>query len=105
MSPADSIPGLTAFQIKCLYVLELLLARRQIAASFEVVHGNRENYVVARLAPTDERLEVFIYEDEAGIFLGKDWHAFESVDFDSGAELIEKLLQGIERYLQDHGVS
>jgi len=94
---------MSSFQKKCLHALESLLAKRQIAALFEVVHGNRENYVVARLAHADERLEIFIYEYEAGISLGKDWHAFESVDFDSDAELIDKLLQNTEQILTTPG--
>lgn len=104
MDTTNSAPGLTAFQNECRHALETLLSNRQTAASFEVVYGNRENYVVARLAHTDEGLEVFIYEDEAGISLGKSWYPFESVDFNSDADLIEKLSQHLEHILAVPGI-
>lgn len=100
MNSSESGVVLTYFQKKCLTALEEFLSRKGVAFSAEAVQGNSENYVVLRVV-NEPRIEVFIYEDEAGFYLGKEWHPYEEVDFDSGAELLSALILGISRILSD----
>ena len=102
METAGSFSGLSPFQEECREALDTFFSKKRLAASSEVVQGNHEIYVVMRLAQA-EKLKVFIYKDEAGFFLGKDWHPYESMDFNSSSELIEKLVSKIGQILAGSG--
>src|SRR5215208_6257195 len=96
MQTADVSPNLTPFQEQCRDALEKFFAERRVVLSLEVVEGEQETYLVARPDPA-KRLEIFLYEDEAGFFLEEMWHPYEAVDFNSPASLLEKLLSDLDR--------
>jgi tellurite resistance-related uncharacterized protein len=96
MQTTDVSPSLTPFQKQGRDALERFFAARRVALSLTVVEGEQEAYLVARPEHA-KKLEVFLYEDEAGFFLEQTWHPYESVDFDSSASLLDKLLSDLDR--------
>jgi hypothetical protein len=89
--------ALTPFQIEGQKSVEAYLHVRGLAAEFECVDGKGETYLVAKVPGFSRRLEIYLYEDEAGFFVNDRWQPFESVDFDSQAQLLEQLLAGLSK--------
>ena len=53
------------------------------------VQGKRETYVIVQFEFGSDRVELFIYVDEAGIMInGKSWRIFERADYRTEDELI-----------------
>lgn len=58
-------------------------------ASFQEVRGHTETYWIARVPSTD--LEIFVYEDAAGIMEGSRWTILERLDYPDDEHLCESL--------------
>jgi hypothetical protein len=89
----------TPFQWECLRSVEMILAKRGVPSSFSWVNGREESYLCAQLAYGGAKLEIYIYADEAGFFINRNWRAFEQVDYDSGQALIEALAEDLSSVL------
>ena len=89
----------TAFQRRCRAELEDLLGRRGLSSRSEWVEGEGESYWRALVGELSARLEVFVYEDEAGYYLGSAWHIHEASDFQSEGELMEAFLADLRACL------
>jgi hypothetical protein len=46
-------------------------------------------------------LEIYLYDDEAGFFLGGEWRIWESADYSSLANLESEFLASLARALHD----
>jgi hypothetical protein len=76
---------LTPFQVETEVALRDALAAIQVSLEQRTIEGERDTFVRAKLSGTP--LEVFIYEDEAGVQgPGVDLQ-FESPDYDSSQQL------------------
>lgn len=91
--------AVTGFQTRCCVAVETLLAAHGMSAPFELIHGNQENYLVAKSNAEGHQLEIFIYEDEAGYFKDRKWRPYEAVDFASEGQLTAKLVSDLDQLL------
>ena len=87
----------TAFQSTTVACVRAVLQAYE--TSFEVeVSGLRDRYY--RLRITDERLserlEIYVYEDEAGFFTGNVWEIWERCDYDTPEQLRAEFVQALE---------
>jgi hypothetical protein len=81
---------LTPFQEKTEAALRAALARVNVSLENRLLEGERETFVRVRLSGTS--LEVFIYEDEAGVQgPGLDVR-FEAPDYDSSDQLAKAFI-------------
>ncbi|GAB4223397.1 MAG: hypothetical protein Kow0062_23440 [Acidobacteriota bacterium] len=53
-------------------------------------------YLMGTIVREPHRYEIYIYTDEAGIYLNRDWHPFELPDWENDPA---KLLEGFLRFL------
>jgi hypothetical protein len=57
---------------------------------FQEVVGKSEAYYKADVQAGKKKVEIFVYDDEAGVMVdGHDWTPCERPDYDSDAELVE----------------
>jgi hypothetical protein len=90
-------PGLTPFQFRCASEVARVLGEQGLSFSREQVEGEEESYFVFRVQPSaPEPLQIYVYEDEAGFFLGKRWHIWETQDYDTPQGLMNAFLDGLQ---------
>ncbi|MEM7051492.1 MAG: hypothetical protein AAF604_17630 [Acidobacteriota bacterium] len=70
------------FQELCSRDVDSLLDEGGLDYSRNLVEGDSESYMVYKVGG-GERIEVYIYEDEAGFYFGDDWYVFEAQDYPS----------------------
>lgn len=75
--------------------MQALLVRNRIEARYEL-GGEMEAYATLAFAFGEHKFEVFIYDDEAGIFKDQKWEPFERPDFDDSDRLLEALVDSLE---------
>jgi hypothetical protein len=88
--------GLTKFQQECQERVRELLSQHGHSSDFEVVKGREEEYLFLDFVDAGREIGVYIYEDEAGFSVGKDWYISEAQDFDSHNDLIVNFLRKLE---------
>ena len=54
-------------------------------------HSAGDVYLRAQFRHGNVNYEIFLYNDEAGVFVNRVWHAFERTDWKVGAKLISAL--------------
>jgi hypothetical protein len=89
---------MTAFQEQCMEKCRAWFDERKDALEFSLVEGETQDYWVGKAVVEGEPVEIFVYEDEAGLmFPNREWVPFEKWDYDSPGELIEDLLTTLAR--------
>lgn len=78
------------FQEKCWSAVEGLLRNSHTPFTGPIrVEGRRETYFIVQFPHNADEIELFIYDNEAGIMInGTTWTIFESPDFDSEELLV-----------------
>lgn len=66
---------------------ERILKEKGLSAVFEEA-GQQERYLVAKVSSPKQRYEIYVYLDEAGLMIGREWLICERPDFKSADELI-----------------
>jgi hypothetical protein len=89
----------TAFQEGVLEATRDLLGRQGVSADFEWVDGEGESYAIGRLARDGRRYSIYIYMDDAGVYVDDDWYIWEHQDYDSLDELKTAFLQKLGNWL------
>lgn len=88
--------SLTPFQFQCTSEVARLLRERDFSFRREQVEGEEENYLIFNVESNAPRpLKVYVYEDEAGFFLGERWHVWETQDYEEPQELMSAFLEGL----------
>ncbi|MCA9582494.1 MAG: hypothetical protein KC416_11915 [Myxococcales bacterium] len=65
--------------------------------------GKNENYFVVRFSADQKSIDVYVYDDEAGILENEVWTSFERWDHESPGALVESLCQAIsDRMIEAH---
>ena|SRR3989338_478298 len=78
------------FQQKCVEVSQQILQKKGFTScQFQEVKGKKETYFLTKLSKISKTYEIYIYDDEAGIAIGKEWFICERPDFSSDQELID----------------
>ena len=86
----DTRSEMNDFQEKCKTLVDRVLKKKGLRASFAEA-GKNERYLVAQFRSPTQKYEVYIYENEAGLMVGNDWLICEQPDFVSADELIAAL--------------
>lgn len=90
------------FQLHCASEVAKLLREKGLSFRREPIEGNEESYFIFRMdSSTVEPLEIYVYEDEAGFLVGKDWHIWESPDYETPQELISAFLKSLRSSIED----
>ncbi len=90
---------MTDFQVACLEAVQALLGDKGRNSRLEEVQGTNEAYIRLRVPVPGEEVDFYIYEDEAGYFVGGEWRIRESQDYAGPQELIAELLTDLNREL------
>jgi hypothetical protein len=93
--------GTTDFQRRAQAALGALTPQRLPPLQWEWTEAGEDSYLKTELTLSGSRIEIFLYLDEAGFFLDKDWHIFEKIDFDSDGDLIDKFIAALASSLDD----
>jgi hypothetical protein len=93
--------ALTKFQQNCLQAVEALLRSLGLPDQLKLVKGQKENYLRSELFHNGKNFKIYVYYDEAGFRLDRVWHAYETPDFDSPGELIEKFSKDLGNALRE----
>lgn len=81
---------ITAFQKECMATCLSVLREKGFGeCQFHEAAGKDERYFVANFSFGGRRFEIYVYEDEAGLFVGKEWFICEKPDYRSPQELIQ----------------
>ena len=77
------------FQRKCIEVSQGILMEKGLKpCPFQEILGKTETYLMAAFDMFDYRYEIYVYDDEAGLMVDKDFSICEKPDFKSSQELI-----------------
>ena len=96
---------LTPFQVQCQRRVEEILHSHELHFSKTAVEGEEEDYLVLDVrVPSGTKLQVYVYEDEAGFFEGGEWHIWEKPDH-SDADLVERFLEGLRYAIRRNSAS
>lgn len=85
---------LSPFQSRCAVEVERLLGENDLSFDRQYVMGREESYLVFEVETTGT-LKIYVYDDEAGFFLGKRWHIWEAPDYEESQELLDAFLDGL----------
>lgn len=97
--------SVSPFRSKCASEVAQLLREEDLPFQREQVEGKEESYSVFKVdAATPEPLKIYIYEDEAGFFLGERWHIWETPDYDTPQGLMNAFLDGLRSVLAESTV-
>ncbi|HBH61356.1 MAG TPA: hypothetical protein DDX85_06390 [Nitrospiraceae bacterium] len=67
---------------------------------FEKVIGKSETYDKATIDVSHYKVDIYVYEDEAGFMVdGKDWTICEVQDYSTAEELMESFISKLEKYI------
>jgi hypothetical protein len=67
---------------------------------FEKVIGKTEIYYKAAIAVSHHKVDIYIYEDEAGFMVDeKDWTICEIQDYSTEEALIESFISKLEKFI------
>ena len=58
------------------------------SCQFREMSGKTESYLVAQIPIEDQHAEIYVYNDETGLMVNKQWFVCERPDFQSDKELI-----------------
>ena len=86
------------FQRECIEaVLGALKSKGFPSCQFRQVVGKSETYQMASVTAREQLYKIYVYEDEAGLGIGREWFICEKPDFRSP----QKLIQAFSRILSD----
>ena len=89
------------FQRKCMEVCDQVLVEFRISPEeFHEVKGKSEFYFLKQFTVEGRSYEIYLYEDEAGLMVGKEWLPCERYDFKSMEELARALANKLRAQLQ-----
>ena len=78
------------FQRKCIEVSKGILMEKGLKpCPFQEIIGKTETYFLATFDVLDHHYEIYVYDDEAGLTVDKDFSICEKPDFKSSQELIQ----------------
>lgn len=93
--------SLTAFQTTCSARVRALLAEAGLPWVSQTVAGASETYLVLRVRNLSNRkLEIYIYADEAGFFVGDKWIISESQDFSTPFDLLDAFIKTLRTQVE-----
>jgi hypothetical protein len=99
---AEPPRSLTPFQFQCASEVAQLLRKQDLSFRREQIEGKGESYfifsAVSRLASP---LKIYVYEDEAGFFLGERWHIWETPDYETPQALMSSFLAGLQSTIEE----
>jgi hypothetical protein len=88
----------TDFQLEATALTRSIFSAAQLEIEFNYVTGNGENYFESRRVPVHQsQIQVFVYTDEAGFFVDLHWYIFETQDYSSPEDLLERYGEQLRR--------
>jgi hypothetical protein len=85
------------FQSKCINKCKDVIRDIQ----FVEIIGKSETYYKADINHNNQFLEIYVYNDEAGVMIDKEnWTIFEKPDYDSPDELIKSFIEHLTKIFQ-----
>ena len=91
---------MTTFQEKCRGRIEQTLRQYKLEASFDVIIGASEDYLVGHVTLGGTESRIYIYGGEAGLARNKGhWRCFERYDYSSGHDLIDAFCRYLEQVI------
>lgn len=96
------IENMTNFQKKCIKEVIYTLAEYGLGEVHPQLRGNKEKYYLISLDLGKSKIELYVYEDEAGIMLEDNrWIIFEKPDYKSDDKLINDFIVKLKGLLQE----
>ena len=92
---------LSRFQRECSKAVLEKLSQLQVEAEV-AAEGSDEDYLRITATETVPRIEIYVYDDEAGFYCGESWTICEAPDFSSPDDLQTELLQRLAGVLAGH---
>jgi len=90
--------NMNEFQRACVATCLRVLREKGFSdCRFREVTGKTERYFVASVSVAERHYEIYVYDDEAGLAIDKQWFPCERPDFRSSKDLI----QAFSRMLSD----
>ena len=85
------------FQRECVAACLQVLQDKGLDCQFHEVIGKTQQYLMGSVSVGQRRYEIYVYDDEAGLAIDKQWFSCERPDFHSSKDLI----QAFARMLSD----
>jgi len=87
---------LTAFQKQCRESVDAILRDVGLSVAYEYVEGREESYLVGRVDSSRLDVKIYIYQDEAGFFVGERWFGYEIQDFSDSGQLVQCFVRDLK---------
>lgn len=84
--------NLTSFQVSCLNDLKSLSSIYKFEYNPEFIKAKTkgEDYLIITPVHNATNYEIYIYTDEAGLLIHRDWYMFELPDFNNDSDLLKR---------------